>query len=73
MSLDFFLPLLLLNTHRQLGVGRLEALAKLSFSSGLVEGSAEEPRLEIMAVAAVEVGAAQAEALLCRTPRPVWE
>lgn len=53
---------------RQLGVSWLEALAKLSFSSGLVKGSTEVPRLEFIAAAAMEMGAAQTEALPCRTP-----
>lgn len=70
MSLDFPLPLL--DTHRQLGVSRLEAAAMLCFGSGLVEGGAEVPRLEFLAAAAMQVGAAEAEALPCRTPGPEW-
>lgn len=43
LNLGFLLPLCLLDTHRQLGVSWLDALAKLGFSSSLVEGSAEVP------------------------------
>lgn len=68
LSLDFLLPLPLPDTHRQPGVGWLEVLAKLGFGSGLVKGSTEVPRLEFMAAAAMEMGAAQTEALPCRTP-----
>lgn len=48
---------------RQPRVSWLEALAKLGFSSGLVEGSAEVPRLEFVAATATEVGTAQTAAL----------
>ena len=64
------MPLLLLDTHRQQGVSWLEALAKFSFSSGLVKGNTEVPRWEFMA--AMEVGVAQAEALPSRTPELMW-
>lgn len=70
VSLDFPLPLL--DTHRQPGVSRPEALATLCFGSGLVEGGAEVPRLGFLAAAAMQVGAAEAEALPCRTPGPEW-
>ena len=70
MSFDFPLPLL--DTHRQPGVSRLETVAMLCFSSGLVEGGTEVPRLEFLAAAAMQVGAAEAEALPCRTPGPEW-
>ena len=70
MSLDFLLPLL--DTHRQPWVSRPEAVAMLCFSSGLVEGGAEVPRLEFRAVAAMQVGAAEAEALPYGTPGPGW-
>lgn len=63
VSLDFLLPLL--DTHRQLGVSRPEALAMLCFGSGLVEGGTEVPRLEFLAAASTQVGAAEAEALPC--------
>ena len=70
MSFDFPLPLL--DTHRQPGVSRLETVAMLCFSSGLVEGGTEVTRLEFLAAAAMQVGAAEAEALPCRTPGPEW-
>lgn len=53
---------------RQPWVSRPEAVAMLCFGSGLVEGGAEVPRLEFLAAAAVQVGAAEAEALPCGTP-----
>lgn len=70
VSLDFLLPLPFLDTHKQLGVSRLEAQTKLSFSSGLVEASTEVPRPVFTAVVETEVGTAEAEALPCRTPEP---
>lgn len=68
LSLDFLLPLPVLDTYRKPGISWLEALAKLGFSSGLVKGGTEVPRLELMAAAAMEMGAAQTQALPCRTP-----